>query len=417
MKEQQGLFGQRMQMTESIGLTIASLEAYGPTHRHWCVAWSGGKDSTALLTLVVYLILAKKIRAPLTLTVLYADTRLEILPLWVAAARIRQELEEVSVELAILGCMLDVRVVMAPLDDRFMVYMLGRGVPPPNNRFRWCTPRIKVQPMIEALAALRAETGEKILVLTGVRVGESAARDDRIALSCSKDGAECGQGWYQETIPEAVADTLAPILHWRVCHVWEWLKSWAPTVAFGDWTTEPLADAYGGDEAEEINARTGCVGCNLVAVDKGLETSIRNPTWSYLAPLRGIKALWGEILQPLKRLRKPGGERTKAGKLAAKQQRLGPLTFETRRFALARILAIQAEVNAAADLRRRPRVDILNPEEVARIEELIAIGTWPDGWEGTEPTGDVELDKHNRDGSVQPLLLRTVTTTIVEGKV
>jgi DNA sulfur modification protein DndC len=36
-----------------------------------------------------------------------------------------------------------VNVVMAPLDDRFLVYILGRGVPPPSNTFRWCKPSIK----------------------------------------------------------------------------------------------------------------------------------------------------------------------------------------------------------------------------------------------------------------------------------
>ena len=40
-----------------------------------------------------------------------------------------------------------------------------------------------------------------------------------------------------------VADTLAPLLHWRVCHVWEWLKHWAPTAAYGDWSTAMIADA------------------------------------------------------------------------------------------------------------------------------------------------------------------------------
>jgi DNA sulfur modification protein DndC len=35
-----------------------------------------------------------------------------------------------------------------------------------------------------------------------VRLGESAARDQRIALSCSKDGAECGQGWFQQKTPQ-----------------------------------------------------------------------------------------------------------------------------------------------------------------------------------------------------------------------
>lgn len=67
--------GQRMQMTESIELTVQSLQAYGPTHDHWGIAWSGGKDSSATLTLIIWLIDSGKIAAPKTLSVFYADTR------------------------------------------------------------------------------------------------------------------------------------------------------------------------------------------------------------------------------------------------------------------------------------------------------------------------------------------------------
>ncbi len=81
--------------------------------------------------------------------------------------------------------------------------------------------------MKAALAELHAQRG-KVLMLTGVRQGESVIRDQRITMSCSKDGAECGQGWYQQTMPGDLCDTLAPILHWWVCHVWEWLKHGAP---------------------------------------------------------------------------------------------------------------------------------------------------------------------------------------------
>jgi DNA sulfur modification protein DndC len=83
--------GARLQMNESIQLTIDSLNTYGPSHEHWAIAWSGGKDSTTLLTLVVYLIDAGKAK-PKTLTVMYADTRMELLPLWIAAVAIRDEL-------------------------------------------------------------------------------------------------------------------------------------------------------------------------------------------------------------------------------------------------------------------------------------------------------------------------------------
>src|SRR3546814_9885760 len=49
--------------------------------------------------------------------------------------------------------------------------------------------------------------GGKFLLLTGVRQGESAQRDGRIAMSCGKNGAECGQGWYQITAPRSEEHT------------------------------------------------------------------------------------------------------------------------------------------------------------------------------------------------------------------
>jgi DNA sulfur modification protein DndC len=393
-----GLFGgsQRLQMTESIQLTIDSLLTYGPSHEHWAIAWSGGKDSTTLLTLVIYLIDTGKVPRPKTLTIFYADTRLELLPLWIAARDIRDELAERGIE---------VRVVMAPLDKRFLVYILGRGVPPPNNNtMRWCTRQIKIDPMAAELRQLHGERGTKVLMLTGVRQGESAIRDGRIAMSCGRNGAECGQGWYQETLPDQLCDTLAPLLHWRVCHVWEWLKHWAPLAEFGDWSTAMIADAYGGDEAEEINARTGCIGCPLAELDTALDAVLANPAWSYLAPLKRLRPLWRELRRPAVRLRKRGVELRKDGTPAANPQRMGPILLEVRERALAEVLAIQSECNAGARAAGRPLVDILNAEEEARIRELIAAGQWPDGWDGDEAIGDELLDKVFADGSMQPLL-------------
>lgn len=418
--------GARLQMNEAIELTIASLLAYGTKSRHWAIAWSGGKDSSMVLTLVIHLILSGKVAPPASLTVLYADTRLELVPLWIAAGHIRGEIAEHAEALDAMGCKLRVEVVTAEMDRRFFVYMLGRGVPPPSNSFRWCTPGIKIEPMERALEGLAVSLGfgemianprkagrpviyrghgaDKLLVLTGVRVGESAARDDRIALSCGRDGAECGQGWFQETLPEALCDTLAPALHWRVCHVWRWLRDHAPEEQFGGWSTRVIADAYGGDEAEEANARTGCVGCNLTSDDHSLNMICKNPRWRYLLPLKGLRRLYAELKRPRSRLRKAGIEKRADGTNASNPQRMGPLTFEARRMGLARVLEIQAEVNALAAAQGRPAIDILNPDEARRITELIDAGTWPDGWDGAEPRADVPLDKVFRNGAVQPLL-------------
>lgn len=393
--------GQRLQMTESIDLTVQSLQAYGPDHQHWGIAWSGGKDSSATLTLICWLIDSGRIQAPKSMTVFYADTRQELPPLAIAAEQIMDELRERGIA---------IEVVRAPMDKRFMVYILGRGVPPPNNNtLRWCTRQIKIDPMQHALEQRLQQLEGQILMITGVRQGESAIRDRRIEMSCSKDGAECGQGWYQQVLPNAKGlrgrlATLAPLLHWRVCHVWEWLKHWAPQEEFGDWSTAIIADAYGGDEAEEINARTGCIGCPLAQEEKALETVLAQPRWTYLAPLRGLKPLWRELREPQHRLKKAGAERLKDGSIAKNPQRMGPLTLEARAMALERVLGIQAECNAAAVAAGRPQLSLIDAEEEARIRELIAAETWPDGWDGDEPGADSVLPVVYQNGAVQPLL-------------
>ncbi|MBM3605119.1 MAG: phosphoadenosine phosphosulfate reductase [Alphaproteobacteria bacterium] len=398
----------RLAYDDAMALTLQSMQTYGPAHEHWAVAWSGGKDSSATLTAIVHLIETGQLARPKSLSVFYADTRQELPPLAAAADAMVADLRRRD--------WINVEVVRAPLDRRFLVYILGRGVPPPNNNtLRWCTRQIKVDPMAEAVGrrieALSVPEGETVLMITGVREGESAVRDQRITMSCSRDGAERGQGWYQQTLPEAKGirgriATLAPILHWRVCNVWDWLKVYAPMHEYGHWPTRIIADAYGGDEAEERNARTGCIGCPLASKDVALEGVIAMPEWSHLAPLAGLKPIYRWLRQPENRLRKAGLERLKDGSIAKNPQRMGPITLEARQEALARILAIQARVNAAAVDLGRPGIDLLNNEEELRIRELINGGTWPDGWTGEEPRADTMLDTVYQDGSVQPLLWR-----------
>lgn len=373
----------RMTMTEAIAQTIDSLRAFGSSHKHWAIGFSGGKDSGTVASLIPHLILRGKVPCPDTLTIVYADTRMELPPLQASAMVMLDRLKAKGFQ---------TRVVVPPMEDRFMVYMLGRGVPPPSNTFRWCTPQIKVDPMIDALRSLREETGGKLLMITGVRVGESAARDGRIAISCGKNGAECGQGWFQETTPDSVADTLAPILHWRVCLVWKWLRDYAPEFGY---PTQLIAESYGGDEAEEVNARTGCVGCNLASRDLALETIIRNPKWSHLSPLLKLRDVYAELKKPHNRLRKDGSERRKDGALVANPNRMGPLTFEARLWGLEQIKAIQGAAS----------VDLINSEEEAAIRAMIEKRTWPNGWDGTEPVATTPMDETIGEGLVQPVFM------------
>jgi predicted PP-loop superfamily ATPase len=54
-KQQPSLFeNDRLTLDNALDLSIASLRAYGEKRYHWAVAYSGGKDSTAMLAFVVW---------------------------------------------------------------------------------------------------------------------------------------------------------------------------------------------------------------------------------------------------------------------------------------------------------------------------------------------------------------------------
>lgn len=392
-------------MRRAIALTAESLNHYGSQYKHWAIAFSGGKDSTATLTIILHLLAEGQVKKPETLTVLYADTRQELPPLHSAAMT---TLKYARSE----GC--DVRIVLPEIDKRFWVYILGRGVPSPNNgTFRWCTRQIKVDPMIDALADVRAKmtNGDRLLMLTGVRVGESAARDQRISVSCSKDGGECGQGWFQ-TMTAPRTDTLAPILHWRLCHVWDWLRFEAPAYGF---PTEAVAIAYGqnASEGEEpIDGRTGCVGCPLVSdgTEDTLTRLVKLPEFAYLAPLRRIRSLHREIRKFENRLQKTGLETRKDGTPVKNPGRKGPLKLDARLRFLDELLSIQRTVNESAKQLKKPPVWLVTPKEEARIREMIEAKTFPNKWDGSETGGEVLTPHYYSDGSVQNLLFEEFTS-------
>jgi DNA sulfur modification protein DndC len=157
-----------------------------------------------------------------------------------------------------------------------------------------------------------------------------------------------------------------------VCHVWDWLTFFAPRYEFH---TALVAEIYGGEEAQETNARTGCVGCNLVSEDKMLTHILSLPAWAYLAPLQRLRPLYAELLEERNRLRQDGTQRLKDGSFPRNAMRMGPLTMEARRYGLTQILAIQEEVNRQAEQQQRPKISLINEEEQARILELIAANT------------------------------------------
>lgn len=412
---------ERLTINEAIELTIQSLTHYMTRYPLVSVAFSGGKDSTVVLTLLMALIETGRVPRPQRLHVLLANTRIELPLLHLAALEMIEMVRERGYT---------AEVVEPPLDDRFFVRMFGVGYPPSHNGFRWCTGLLKLKPMWAALQQTRQATGDKFLTLTGMRIGESAMRDERIALACNSKDGECGQGaivaeaqerarkggdqfglydsspvsyLFTRTPAGEPSDVLSPLLHWRVCHVADWLSLEAPGYGF---PTHRVLEAYGAGigDSEPLEARTGCIACPVAGNgDPVLVKSSRMPGWEYLRPLLRLRDLYIELSKQKHRLKK-NGERNKDGRLSSRPNRDGPLLFESRLWGMEQVLEIQAEVNAGARAAGRPELTLIDDEEKARILELIEAETWPQKWSSDDLRGDALVDLVVGEGLVQPIL-------------
>ena len=136
------------------------------TQRPWIIGFSGGKDSTVLLTLV-WLSL-KKLKKTIPnykfkreVYVVCNDTMVEN-P--IISSYVEDVLVFIEKEALDQGLPIRVKKTTPKLDQTFWINVIGRGYPVPNNQFRWCTDRLKIRPTSGFLHEQIDERGEAIVL-------------------------------------------------------------------------------------------------------------------------------------------------------------------------------------------------------------------------------------------------------------
>ena len=135
-------------------------QLYLEDKRPWLVGFSGGKDSTMLASLIfdaVLAIPAEQRKKPIS--VLCTDTRVEIPAI---AEMIEGTLDRMRKCSQQHNLNIEANHVApgfspappdaglkagATIEETFWVNIIGRGYPPPNRTFRWCTQRMKIDPV------------------------------------------------------------------------------------------------------------------------------------------------------------------------------------------------------------------------------------------------------------------------------
>lgn len=254
------------------------------TFRPWIIGFSGGKDSTVLLTLV-WMALKKiketklvpfQLRRPIY--VVCNDTLVEnpIISKYVDDVLVQVEKAAREQDMPIF-----VRKTIPRLEDTFWVNVIGKGYPVPNTAFRWCTERMKIKPTARFIIEQVDECGEAI-VLIGTRKAESATRARSI-----KKHERHGERLTHHTLLQNTW-VYAPIKELMLEEVWYIINAF-PSPWGSDNST--LFNIYMDASADDYEcptvvtdkshgscgqSRFGCWICTVVKEDKSMRSLIKN---------------------------------------------------------------------------------------------------------------------------------------------
>lgn len=261
--------------------------------RPWLIGFSGGKDSTLLVYLVMEML---KSLAPSQINkkvyIVSSDTGVEN-P--IVRDYMHRMSKMIGIEGANLGIVSD--IVYPPTDKTFWYCLIGLGYPTPEPPgFRWCTDKLKIKPMNDYTLSRIQENGE-IVMLLGVRKAESSYRARGI-----KAREVVGKLLIRHTDIEN-AYVYNPLTEIPNDVVWEYLLKDEAKTPWGS-DNKYLFQLYQGENLGEEqstlgevdkskiavtgNSRFGCWICTMVVEDKSLKNFIDQGSRE-LIPLRDFR--------------------------------------------------------------------------------------------------------------------------------
>ena len=348
---------------------------YLADQRPWVIGFSGGKDSTAILSLIYSALRALEPEERTKhIFVVSSDTLVET-P--VVVDMIKGVMERINLEAKKDELPISAHAVVPGTDRTFWVNLLGRGYPAPTTRFRWCTERLKIDPVSAFIVDKVAQFGEVIVAL-GSRSQESSTRAQVIAKH-RIDGSALGR---HSSLPNAY--TYMPIEDWHTDDVWEYLMS-APCPWEG--TNRELLEMYKGSNQGECplvidkstpscgNSRFGCWTCTVVTKDKAIHGLIESGADWMLPLLRIRDYLWHTTqsanISKYRNAKRRTGKITFAssesinedGEMERKHIH-GPYLMKYRKLWLRKLLLIEKQLNEGGH-----KIELIQRQELQAIRQ------------------------------------------------
>ena len=414
--------------------------------RPWVIGYSGGKDSSAVMVLVYLALLGLKPEERHKHVFVVASDTLVETP--IVVNHVNRSLEAIQRGAARDKLPITSHKVVPKTNETFWANLLGKGYPAPTRSFRWCTERMKIDP-VSSFIKNKVSQYEEVIVVLGSRSQESASRAQVIAKH-KIDGSDLAK---HTTLSNAFIYT--PIDMWGVDDVWKILRfchleqqdtpyglrnKWFDKYEL-EWETpwggknlvlwNLYKDSSGQGECPMVidettpscgNSRFGCWTCTVVTKDRAMESLVQNgETW--MLPLLKFRNILSRSTSP-KLKKKYRSHIRRDGRLAFKTLRedgekiltddytTGPYKLKYRKMAMTLLLRMQKQLSA----KQKDLELITVPELHAVRHEWLNDPNEPD-WDDSLPkivfaelglTLDWSVDDTNQFGNAEGELLNEI---------
>lgn len=338
---------------------------YKHDNRPWLIGYSGGKDSTLLVSLVIETVMRLPERERTKhIFIVTSDTGVEnpIVKKYMHSSS--NKINEFSKK---INANIQADIIYPEVVQSYWSLVIGLGYPTPEPPgFRWCTERLKILPMNRYTNSIIEQHGEVILLL-GVRKAESNTRKRSITAREIE-----GKILTRHTdIPKA--HVYNPLTEIKNELVWEYLlkddgvSTWGVDMKylFRLYQGEDLGEeqsVIGQVDKDKIpitgNSRFGCWCCTIVKIDKSLQKFIDNGS-KELIPLRDFRD-WLVSIRQDPEFRDNKRRNGKVYQKSNGEYGFGPFKLSARQEILKRLLVLQRDTG----------FELITNEELKTIDTL-----------------------------------------------
>ena len=344
---------------------------YKHDDRPWLIGYSGGKDSTLLVSLVYEAMKRIKESGSELSKRVYIITSDTMVENPIVKNYMHSSSNSINKAAKNDGLNMQADIIYPETDQTFWCRIIGLGYPTPEPPgFRWCTDRLKINPMNKYVNERIKERGE-IIVLLGVRKGESLTRMKTITAR-EIEGKLLNM---HNDIPNAYVYN--PITEIPNDLVWEFLlkddckSPWGTDMKylFNLYQGENLGEeksVLGEVDRDKIpvtgNSRFGCWCCTMVKEDKSLQNFINKSNEKDANQLTLLRDFRNNLLV----MREDASMRDNKRRNGAVYKKadgsfgMGPFTLEARKIILEGLL----------ELENKTGLELITREELKVIDKM-----------------------------------------------